>query len=109
MAAIIAVFPVESRPSRQFEASRVKSDWLDWQQGAKFPTRGPFRAARCLYRSITRSLRGVGPGRRFLGCANARWKKMLAEYEAPEIDPAVDEALQAYMRQRKESFPDSNT
>ncbi|AYH43887.1 trimethylamine methyltransferase family protein [Azoarcus sp. DN11] len=41
--------------------------------------------------------------------ANARWKRMLAEYEAPELDPAVDEALQAYMRRRKESFPDSNT
>ena len=41
--------------------------------------------------------------------ANARWKKMLAEYEAPELDAGVDEALQAYIRRRKESFPDSNT
>ncbi len=40
--------------------------------------------------------------------ANARWKKLLAEYEAPEIDPAVDEALQDYIAQRKAAFPDSN-
>jgi trimethylamine--corrinoid protein Co-methyltransferase len=40
--------------------------------------------------------------------ANARWKKMLAEYEAPELDPAIDEALLAYIKQRKDSFPDSN-
>jgi trimethylamine--corrinoid protein Co-methyltransferase len=40
--------------------------------------------------------------------ANARWKKMLAEYEAPELDPGVDEALQDYIGRRKESFPDSN-
>lgn len=35
-------------------------------------------------------------------------KSALAEYEAPALDPAIDEALQAYIRQRKESFPDSN-
>jgi trimethylamine--corrinoid protein Co-methyltransferase len=40
--------------------------------------------------------------------ANAMWKKMLAEYEAPQLDPAVDEALLAYIKQRKDSFPDSN-
>jgi len=26
----------------------------------------------------------------------------------PSIDPAVDEALLAFIRQRKESFPDAN-
>ncbi len=41
--------------------------------------------------------------------ANARWKKMLAEYQAPALDPGVDEALQAYMRRRKDSFPDANS
>src|SRR5579862_2623153 len=40
--------------------------------------------------------------------ANAQWKKVLAEYEAPAIDPAVDEALLDYMARRKASFPDSN-
>ena len=39
--------------------------------------------------------------------AHARYKKMLAEYEAPALDPAVDEALLAYIKQRKDSMPDS--
>ncbi len=40
--------------------------------------------------------------------ANKIWKKMLNDYEMPTIDPAVDEALLAFIRQRKESFPDAN-
>jgi trimethylamine--corrinoid protein Co-methyltransferase len=40
--------------------------------------------------------------------ANAQWKKMLREYEAPPIDPATDEALLDYMARRKAAFPDSN-
>src|SRR5579862_1719348 len=40
--------------------------------------------------------------------ANALWKKQLAEYEAPPLDVAVDEALNEYMTRRKASFPDSN-
>jgi len=40
--------------------------------------------------------------------ANTHWKKQLAEYQAPAIDPGIDEALQAFMTERKESFPDSN-
>ncbi|WP_432473465.1 trimethylamine methyltransferase family protein [Amphritea sp. HPY] len=40
--------------------------------------------------------------------ANAHWKKMLADYQAPELDPAIDQALLDYMEQRKASFPDSN-
>jgi trimethylamine--corrinoid protein Co-methyltransferase len=39
--------------------------------------------------------------------ANTLWKKYLADYEAPTIDPAVDEALQAFVRQRKDSLPDA--
>jgi trimethylamine--corrinoid protein Co-methyltransferase len=39
--------------------------------------------------------------------ANAIWKKWLADYEAPPIDPGVDEALQAFMREKKESMPDA--
>ena len=39
--------------------------------------------------------------------ANAIWKKMLAGYEAPPIDPGVDEALQDFIARRKASMPDS--
>ena len=39
--------------------------------------------------------------------ANARWKKVLAEYQVPPIDPAIDEALLEYIKQRKDSMPDS--
>jgi trimethylamine--corrinoid protein Co-methyltransferase len=40
--------------------------------------------------------------------ANTIWKKMLAEYEAPVIDEAVDEELRSWIEQKKASFPDSN-
>jgi trimethylamine--corrinoid protein Co-methyltransferase len=40
--------------------------------------------------------------------ANANWKKQLADYEPPPLDPAVDEALLDYIKRRKDSFPDSN-
>jgi trimethylamine---corrinoid protein Co-methyltransferase len=40
--------------------------------------------------------------------ANKLWKKQLAEYVAPPLDPAVDEALQDYMNRRRASFPDSS-
>ena len=40
--------------------------------------------------------------------AQVKWKSMLETYEMPSIDPSVDEALQAYMKQRKDSFPDQN-
>jgi len=40
--------------------------------------------------------------------ANALWKKQLAEYEAPPLEAAVDEALNDYINRRKASFPDSN-
>jgi trimethylamine--corrinoid protein Co-methyltransferase len=39
--------------------------------------------------------------------ANAIWKRMLREYEAPPIDPAVDEALLDFIARRKASMPDS--
>ena len=35
-------------------------------------------------------------------------KKMLGEYEAPAIDPGVDESIRDYIARRKASFPDSN-
>jgi trimethylamine---corrinoid protein Co-methyltransferase len=40
--------------------------------------------------------------------ANGRWKKLLEEYVAPPLDPAVDEAILDYVNRRKASFPDSN-
>ncbi len=40
--------------------------------------------------------------------ANAVWKKMLREYEAPAIDPGVDEALRAFIEAKKASMPDMN-
>ncbi len=40
--------------------------------------------------------------------ANVAFKKSLEEYEMPPMDPAVDEALLAYIEQRKGAFPDSN-
>ena len=38
--------------------------------------------------------------------ANATWKKMLADYEAPALDQGLDESLQAFMAKRKETLPD---
>jgi trimethylamine---corrinoid protein Co-methyltransferase len=38
--------------------------------------------------------------------ANRVWKRMLAEYEAPPIDPGVDEALRDFIARRKASMPD---
>jgi trimethylamine--corrinoid protein Co-methyltransferase len=40
--------------------------------------------------------------------ANTAWKKQLAEYVEPPLDPAVDAALLDYMAKRKASFADSN-
>lgn len=39
--------------------------------------------------------------------ANARWKEMLASYEAPALDPAIDEELRDYIARRKASMPDA--
>jgi trimethylamine--corrinoid protein Co-methyltransferase len=40
--------------------------------------------------------------------ANKLWKRMLQEYEAPAIDPGVDEALKEFIAKRKAAAPDSN-
>ncbi len=40
--------------------------------------------------------------------ANGIWKKWLAEYQAPSIDPAVDEALAAFVAAKKASMPDAS-
>jgi len=39
--------------------------------------------------------------------ANAQWKEMLDNYQPPPLDEALDEALLAFMAERKGSFPDS--
>ena len=38
--------------------------------------------------------------------ANTLWKQLLAEYEAPPLDPAIDEALTAFIAERKAVLPD---
>ncbi len=40
--------------------------------------------------------------------ANRQYKKMLDEYVAPPLDPAVDDALIDFMARRKASMPDAN-
>jgi trimethylamine--corrinoid protein Co-methyltransferase len=39
--------------------------------------------------------------------ANKAWKKSLAEYEAPAIDPGIDEALRDFIERKKASMPDT--
>jgi trimethylamine--corrinoid protein Co-methyltransferase len=41
--------------------------------------------------------------------ANKIFKRMLNEYEAPALDPAIDEALNEYIAKKKAAVPDSNT
>jgi trimethylamine--corrinoid protein Co-methyltransferase len=38
--------------------------------------------------------------------ANRRWKEMLADYQAPPLDPAVDEALRDFITRKKSAMPD---
>jgi trimethylamine---corrinoid protein Co-methyltransferase len=40
--------------------------------------------------------------------ANRKWKAMLESHESPPLDPAIDEALRAFIDARKESMPDMN-
>jgi len=39
--------------------------------------------------------------------ANTLYKRMLADYEAPALDPAIDEALQAFIAEKKAGMPDA--
>ena len=41
--------------------------------------------------------------------ANGLYKTMLASHSSPDIDPGIDEALNGFIRQRKESMPDAFT
>lgn len=38
--------------------------------------------------------------------ANQRWKQVLAEYQAPPLDEAIDEALCDFIARRKDAMPD---
>ena len=40
--------------------------------------------------------------------ANEKYKKMLSEYKLPPLDPDIDNALLDYIKDRKDSFEDSN-
>jgi trimethylamine--corrinoid protein Co-methyltransferase len=40
--------------------------------------------------------------------ANLQWKKTLADYQAPPLDPAIDDALREFIERRKASMPDMN-
>lgn len=40
--------------------------------------------------------------------ANAKVRKILADYQQPPLDPAIDEALKAYVTKRKEEMPDAS-
>ncbi len=40
--------------------------------------------------------------------ANEKYKQMLSDYELPPLDPAIDEALLDFIKERKDSFEDSN-
>jgi trimethylamine--corrinoid protein Co-methyltransferase len=39
--------------------------------------------------------------------ANALWKQMLADYQAPDLDSGIDEALQSFIAEKKASMPDA--
>lgn len=39
--------------------------------------------------------------------ASARVTKMLGDYRQPHLDPSIDEALRAYVREKKDSMPDA--
>jgi trimethylamine--corrinoid protein Co-methyltransferase len=51
----------------------------------------------------------VEGGKRIEERANALCKSWLESYEAPALDPAIDEALLAFIKQKKDSMPDAFT
>jgi trimethylamine--corrinoid protein Co-methyltransferase len=38
--------------------------------------------------------------------ANLRWKQVMDEYQPPDFDPAIDEALKSFICQRKAETKD---
>ncbi|WP_306045264.1 trimethylamine methyltransferase family protein [Nioella sp. MMSF_3534] len=43
-----------------------------------------------------------------MALANARVRKLLADYQQPALDPSIDEALRAFVAKRKEEMPDAS-
>ena len=43
-----------------------------------------------------------------VACARKKFADMLERYEVPEIDPAIDEALRAFIARRMEELPDAD-
>jgi len=41
--------------------------------------------------------------------ANKLWKQRLRDYEAPALDPGIDEALKEFIQKKKDSMPDAFT
>ena len=39
--------------------------------------------------------------------ANQLWKRWLSDYEEPPLDPGIDEALMAFIAEKKASMPDA--
>jgi len=46
-------------------------------------------------------------GRDTMTLANARYKKLLNDYQQPALDPGIHEALKAYVAKRKSEMPDA--
>ncbi len=40
--------------------------------------------------------------------AHERWRQMISDYEPPPLDDAIDQRLQTWIQERKDSFPDSD-
>ena len=72
---------------RNFESAFYRSDLADNNSFEQWESEGAMDAAKR---------------------ASVKIKTQLASYEPPPIDVAVDEALLAYIEQRKSSFPDAN-
>ena len=56
-----------------------------------------------------RAVAGRGPAGCAVQRANKLWKRMLRDYEAPDIDPGIHEALDAFVAKKKQSMPDAFT
>ena len=67
--------------------------------------RPPFRWRRwALRRAAQHAQEG---GRATDALAAIKLDKMLGDYQQPYLDPAIDEALKAYMAEKKASMPDA--
>ena len=110
---MMAVVREGRRPVRERPGARRDPDQ---RPGPALPRHGAHAGATSRPRSTgprSPTTTATSSGRRTAGStppqrANAIWKRMLAEYEAPPLDPAIDEALLEFIVQRKASMPDSD-